>query len=50
MRDSLVYKADAFYILEDLALRLELIRIHYDNPLVGYFVANKMLNLLRRKY
>ena len=49
-RDSLVYKVDALYIPEDLALRLELIRMYYDDLLAGYFIVNKMLNLLYRKY
>ena len=50
IRDSLVYKADTLYILEDLAIRLELIRMHYNNPLASHFVANKTLDLIRRKY
>ena len=37
-------------MLNDSALRAELIRVHHDNELVGHFGGDKTKALLRRKY
>ena len=49
-RGDLVYKVNTLYILEDVALRVELIRMHYDDPLAGYFGTSKTTKLISRKY
>jgi hypothetical protein len=49
-RGDLVYKADALCVLEDAALRAELIRMHHDDPLASYFGANKTTKLISYKY
>jgi hypothetical protein len=50
MRDSLLYKADVLYVPEDSALRAELLRIYYNNLIVGYFGPIKTVAYLVRKY
>jgi hypothetical protein len=50
MRNSLLYKADALCVPEDSALRAELLRIHYNDLMAGYFGPVKMVAYLARKY
>jgi hypothetical protein len=49
-RSDLVYKADTLCVLEDTALKAELIRMHYDDPLTSHFSANKTTKLISYKY
>ena len=49
-KDSCLYREKALYLLNDLALRTQVIRMHYDNVLVGYFGKDKIVELVRRKY
>ena len=37
-------------MLADSAVRAELIRLHYDDPLASYFGRDKTELLLKRKY
>jgi hypothetical protein len=50
MRNGLLYKADALVVPKDAALRAELLRIHYDDPMSGHFGPAKTIALLARKY
>jgi len=49
-RNGLVYKADALCVLNDSALRMELMRMHHDDPLTGHDGANKTTKLIGCKY
>lgn len=49
-RNGLVYKADALCVPDDSALRIELMRMHHDDPLAGHYGANKTAKLIGRKY
>jgi hypothetical protein len=48
--NGLLYKGKALIVPEDPLLRTEIIRIYYDDPLVGYFVLAKYKDLIIRKY
>jgi hypothetical protein len=50
MRDGLLYKADALVVPKDAALRAELLRIHYNDLMLGHFSPAKTITLLARKY
>jgi len=47
---GLLYYRRRLYIPLDLAVRTELLQIHHDNALAGYFGEKKTLDLLSRKY
>jgi hypothetical protein len=48
--NGLLYKSKALIVPENPLLRTEIIRIYYDNPLVGYFILAKYKDLIIRKY
>jgi hypothetical protein len=48
--DGLLYKGPALIILEDSTLRIEIIRMHHDDLLIGHFVLAKCKDLITRKY
>jgi hypothetical protein len=47
---GLLYYRGRLYIPLDLAVRAELLQIHYNNALAGHFGKKKTLDLLLRKY
>jgi hypothetical protein len=48
--DGLLYKGKALIVLEDSALRIEIIRIYHNNPLIGHFSVTRCIDLIIRKY
>ena len=48
--NDLWYYQDALYVPDDVAVRAQLMRVHYDDDLASYFGGNKTEALLRRKY
>jgi hypothetical protein len=48
--DGLLYKGKALIVPEDPSLRTEIIYMHYDDPLAGYFALAKYKDLITRKY
>jgi hypothetical protein len=50
MRNGLLYKAEALIVPKDAALRVELLRIHYNDLMLGHFSPTKTIALLARKY
>jgi hypothetical protein len=48
--DGLLYKGLALVVPEDAALRIEIIRMYHNNPLIGYFILTKCKDLIIRKY
>jgi hypothetical protein len=48
--NGLLYKGPALVILEDSALRIEIIYIYHNNPLIGHFILAKCKDLIIRKY
>jgi hypothetical protein len=50
LKDDLLYKGDALYVPDDAAVKAQLLRIHYNDPLASYFGQAKVKELLSRKY
>ena len=50
MRNSVLYKADALYVPKDVALRAKLLRLHYNDLMLGYFGPTKTVACLARKF
>jgi hypothetical protein len=48
--DGLLYKGLALIVPEDAALRIEIIRMHHDNSLIGHFTLAKCKDLIIRRY
>jgi transposase InsO family protein len=48
--DGLLYKGKALVVPEDSALRMEIIRMHHDDPLAGHFGVARCTDLITRKY
>jgi hypothetical protein len=48
--NGLLYKGPALVVLEDSALRMEIICMHHDDPLIGHFTLAKCKDLIIRKY
>ena len=48
--EDLVRRNECFYVLDDAVVRKELIRKHHDNSLSEHFGAQKILNLIQKKY
>ncbi len=43
-------KDNRVFILNDLAIKQELLKAHYNDPLAEHFNADRTAELLRRKY
>ena len=50
LNNGLWYFKSALYVPDDCALRAQLLRIHHNDELAGYFGRNKIEALLSRKY
>jgi hypothetical protein len=37
LKDNLLYKGDALYVPDDAAVKAQLLRIYYNDPLASYF-------------
>jgi hypothetical protein len=48
--DGLLYKGLALVVPEDTALRMEIIRMYHDDPLIGHFALTKCKDLIIRRY
>jgi hypothetical protein len=48
--NGLLYKGTALIVLEDPSLRIEIIRMYHDDPLIGHFALAKCKDLITRKY
>ena len=46
----MILKKEKFYVLKDEELRIEIIWLHYDVPVVGYKERWKMTKLVIRNY
>ena len=50
IEEGLVLKKGRVYILKDDKLRIEIIRLHHDTPIVGYEGQWKTMELVTRNY
>jgi len=50
VEEDLVLKEGKMYVPKDEALRIEIIWLHYDIPVVGHEEKWKMMELVTRKY
>jgi hypothetical protein len=50
MINGLLYKGIALIVLEDPSLRIEIIYIYHNDPLIGHFALAKCKDLIIRKY
>ena len=50
IEDELVLKKEKMYIPKDVSLRLEIIQLHHDAPIVGYRRQQKTVELVTRNY
>jgi len=50
IEEGLVLKEGRVYVLKDEKLRVEIIRLHYDTPIVGHGEQWKMVELVTRNY
>lgn len=49
-KENLVLFKDRIYVLNEIALKHELLRLYYDDPLTGHFGIDYTTELLRRKF
>jgi len=47
---NLILKKGKVYILRDKKLRIEIIQLHYDMPVIGHESRWKMMELVIRNY
>ena len=50
IKGDLILKKERFYVLKDEELRIEIIWLHHDVPVVGYEERWKMTELVIRNY
>jgi len=50
IKEGLVLKEERVYVLKDEKLRIEIIQLHHDMPIVGYGGQWKMVELVTRNY
>jgi hypothetical protein len=50
VKDDMLYKGKALYVPRDSAVCAQVMRMHYDDALTGYFGRAKTLELISRKY
>ena len=48
--ENLVKRNECLYVLDDAVVKKKLIKKHHDDSLSEHFEAQKILNLIQRKY
>jgi hypothetical protein len=50
IQNSILYKVDALCVPKDTALRAKLLRLYYNDLMLGYFGPTKTIAYLARKF